>query len=96
MLTNIIVLKNGVIGLLLKHNDSKTVKFIIRNIYALLALQVEVDPNRTLTLKDNTLNISYDRVYPVISFLTNILLVNFGSNRNEKAIKKELQQLFVK
>ena len=70
--------------------------FIIRNIYALLALQVEGDPNRSLTLKDNTLHISYERIYPVISFLTNILLVNFGSTRNEKAIKKELMQLFVK
>lgn len=96
VLTSIIVLKNGVTGLLLKHNDSKTVKFIIRNIYALLALQVESDPNRSLTLKDNTLYISCERVYPVISFLTNILLVNFGSSRNEKAIKKELLQIFVK
>jgi len=32
------VLKNGVTGLLLRHNDSKTIKFIFRNIYAMLAL----------------------------------------------------------
>lgn len=96
VLTNIIVLKNGVTGLLLKHNDSKTVKFIFRNIYALLALQVEGDPTRALSLKDNIQFISYDRVYPVISFLTNILLFNFGSSRNERAIKRELLQLFVK
>jgi hypothetical protein len=69
---------------------------MFRNIYTLLALQVESDAARSLTLKDNTTFISYERVYPVISFLTNILLINFGSTRNEKAIKRELLQLFVK
>jgi hypothetical protein len=40
-LVAIIVKNNQVTGLVLKHNDSKTIKFIVRNIYFLLSLQIE-------------------------------------------------------
>jgi len=64
--------------------------------YALLAIKIEADPSRQLTLKDNIHCISAERFYPVESFFTNVLLINFGSTRNDKAIKKELVQLFIK
>lgn len=38
LLTSIILRKNSITGLILKHNDSKTIKFIFRNIYPMLAL----------------------------------------------------------
>jgi len=42
-LVAIIVKNNQVTGLVLKHNDSKTIKFIVRNVYFLLTLQIEPD-----------------------------------------------------
>lgn len=40
-LVQIIARNNSAIGVILKHNDSKTVKFIFRNIYFLMTSHVE-------------------------------------------------------
>lgn len=56
-LVSIISRNNSVVGVILKHNDSKTVKFIFRNIYYLMAIHVD-DQQRELQLN---LNITVDR-----------------------------------
>lgn len=40
ILTSMLVRNNALVGIILKHNDSKTIKFIFRNIYYLLAIHV--------------------------------------------------------
>ncbi len=99
LLTFIITRKNSITGLILKHNDSKTVKFIFRNIYLLSQLNIEGDGTRLIQLlkhKDNMTFASSDRLLTVLNFFTHLLLVNFGSTRNEKAIKKELASVFTR
>jgi len=48
-LATIIGRNNSVVGVILKHNDSKTIKFIFRNIFYLLTLHVE-DTEREVQL----------------------------------------------
>lgn len=75
-LATIIGKNNSVVGLIYKHNDSKTVKFIIRNVYYLLSLHVDSDI-RELQMN---LNIPFERQTYVVSFFVHLLLLNHGSS----------------
>jgi len=93
ILTSILVRNNSLVGVILKHNDSKTIKFIFRNIYYLLAIQVS--ETRMVYLQDGKEDINHERLLAVVSFLTHLTLTNFGSSRLEIAIKKEISSIFV-
>jgi len=93
ILTSILVRNNSLVGVIFKHNDSKTIKFIFRNIYYLLAIQVS--ETRTVCLQDGKEDINHERLLAVVSFLTHLTLTNFGSSRFETAVKKEICAIFV-
>ncbi len=93
ILTSILVRNNSLVGVIFKHNDSKTIKFIFRNIYYLLAIQVS--DTRGVCLQDGKEDINHERLLAVVSFLTHLTLTNFGSSRFEVAIKKEIGSIFV-
>jgi len=85
-LVAIIVKNNQVTGLVLKHNDSKTIKFIVRNVYFLLTLQIEPDSKE---LQMN-LQLPIERQTYTTSFFVQLLLLNHSSSVQEKQIKKDL------
>ena len=91
-LVAIIVKNNQVTGLVLKHNDSKTIKFIVRNVYFLLSLQIEPDSKE---LQMN-LQLPIERQTYTTSFFVQLLLLNHSTSVQEKQIKKDLGQLFIR
>ena len=79
----------GLQSVILKHNDSKTIKFIFRNIYFMLALSVG-ENSRELCL-----NPSPDRSHTIVFFLSSILLDTPGrSVQSKQCVFQELTAMF--
>lgn len=77
---------------LLRHNDSKTCKFLFRNLFALFSLCIE-DSSREMALNFNT---SMHREITIVGFYVHALLYNYGCSAQVKACKRELTQIFIR
>ena len=91
---------------LLKHKEGKTLKFIFRNLFFLLALTVDNKKLKTTDLKseydftlwfDNRLtNFSKRKIEFITEFFKRVMFDNPHLTHSEKKTKQEARQIFVK
>lgn len=67
-------------AVVLKHNDGKTVKFIFRNLYFLLAIHVDCK-TKEISLREADNHINREQLLSVVSFLTHLLLCSFSTTK---------------
>lgn len=72
--------QNELVGVILRHNDAKTIKFIFRNLFFLAALEVE-GPSREIYVKDMDSRAEQPIKLQLITFLTRLLLEDVHSTR---------------
>jgi hypothetical protein len=90
---SIILSKNSSVSqVILKHNDQKTVKFIFRNVFSLLALHISDET------KELSMNFAFSnaRETSVIAFFVHILLNNYGTTGVTQAVKRDLINIFIR
>ena len=83
---------NNALGVVLKHNDSKTIKFIFRHIFSLLCVQIDDNTNELVM----NFNLQNTKETIVVGFLVHVLINNYGTTPATKAFKRELLQMFIK
>ena len=102
LLSELLLTNTPIQDIVLKHNDSKTIKFLLRNIFFLVSASIEASPSKQLFLTNahyshstSHQKFSADRILTVVVFLNQVLLLNHGSPQGPQRTVPDLQTLFI-
>ena len=97
-LVEILEKQSSVTEIVLKHNDGKTLKFLLRNIFYLMSAHIDGKNDNQVGFKNmqsyNSQKLS-DRLQIVLSFLKALTTINKSTSLKQQVIIQEVQRMLV-